>query len=137
MIVIVLAASAAVCVSFASATAQHPQMTREGAIACGLRYTDVDPVDGVVTRHELEVARYRALGKWSWFGAPLLWAGEATGQVESVDQVLANCDANHDGVIDAEDYAASAATCLNSDKKIEEVYKYVCLPGAEHEKSEV
>jgi len=118
------------------ATAQHPQMTREGAIQCGLHFTDVDPVDGVVSRHELEIARCRALGKWSWFGAPLLWVGEATGQVESVDQVLANCDANGDGMIDAEDYAASAATCLNSDEKIEEVYKYVCLPGAEREKSE-
>jgi len=130
---VLLALAVAVC----AATKDHARMTREGAIECGLKYTDVDPVDGVVSMHEIQIARYRALGKYRKLLAPLLWFGEKLGAVETVEQVLLDCDANRDGVIDADDYRASEATCLNTDAKIEQVYEYVCLPGAERERASV
>jgi hypothetical protein len=124
------------------ATKEHPKRTREGAIICGLECTDLDG-DGGVSIEEIREARKVALQD---FGAPkvllgpLVWFSNAAavvskatgiGNLVTVEQVLADCDADGDGIITRADYTATQETCLNTDGKVDDIYDYVCIPCAE------
>lgn len=106
------------------------QRTRDGAIACSLKWVDMD-CDGAASHFEVAMARERALKTLPVYlhGVARFFSSAPLVGVESVDDVMRSCDPGNDGLITEEDYKTTAATCLNTQTKINQVYDWLCIPG--------
>ena len=107
----------------------HKPRTAEGAIACGMKYADIDK-DGVLSRREVEVIRDLALGKFLAAGVWLASKLPVLRDAVSVQQIFDDCDHDGDGFISMDDFEHSRATCLETPGKIDDGYKWVCEQGA-------
>jgi len=105
--------------------------TRQGAIECSLPFVDVDG-DGRASKQEVQRAHYMAMGRFRHVLSALEWIVRKVPLVnlETVDQVMEDCDYDKDGFISRADYDKTTNSCLNNQRKIELVYDWLCVPGA-------
>jgi hypothetical protein len=103
--------------------------TRQQAMDCALRYADVNPRDGKITLQEMETARrYLQLPRLiDWLPR---WAKDL---VKTNEQVMADCDFDHDGAISRQDMVLSNRTCLGNQDTLDKFKKYFCDKAAEAE----
>jgi hypothetical protein len=111
---------------------EHEPRTRQGAIACSQPFVDVDG-DGRASRQEVQRAHFMALGRFRHVLSALEWVVRKLPlvHIETVDEVMADCDYDQDGFISRADYDATTNSCLNNQRKIEQVYDWICVPGVE------
>lgn len=110
---------------------QHARHTRDGTILCGMKYADIDG-DGRLSKAEVTVIRYVALGRFRQAKAAGLWIAERVFGVRTpvtVDQIFDDCDYDKDGYITFQDYGMMQNTCLNTQGKIDDTHAYVCEQG--------
>lgn len=105
---------------------QHKVHTAEYAIACGMRYSDLNH-DGRLSKKEAAVIRALALGVVREGVAEIL---EHFVKAITIEQVFRDCDADGDGFITIEDFHKKRATCLETQSKIDQAIDYVCKKGA-------
>lgn len=109
---------------------QQKPRTAEGAIACGLKYGDIDK-DGAISVAEFKVIRDLALGP---IEAPLVHLAEKASLLPhrlSVAKVFEDCDFDKDGIITMQDFQKMRATCLETQGKVDDMYHYICKKGTE------
>lgn len=109
----------------------HAKHTRDSTILCGMQYADIDK-DGRLSRAEVTLIRYLALGNFRQLKAAGLWVAENVFHKRTpvtVDKIFDDCDYNKDGYITFDDYVMMQDTCLNDAGKIDDTHYYVCEQG--------
>ena len=79
--------------------------SRSQAIQCAFEIGDVDPQDGQITPHELDLLKSTYM---KWWERLIGWLVSST----KTSNVLKNCDFNKDGVITREDFDQTEHTCF-------------------------
>ena len=96
--------------------------TRDQALDCLVTYVDVEPKDGKITLHELDLARSKYLSAWQKAGS---WLASWFTDDYTNEHILKDCDYNKDGVFTPEDFRKAKKHCIGTQKALC-AFKGVC-----------
>ena len=114
---LLFAVFASVCLSGSGAFASQgcDGFTRQDALHCIEEYVDIDPKDGQISVHELEVARSKYLSGWQKAAS---WVASWFTDDYSNEMILHNCDANGDGIFTPSDFEQATQHCLPDERSV-------------------